>query len=177
MPRTIMSTCDSASAQRGTRARRVAIALSVALHAALLAAFALQRGDDEAAAAHARGVLVRLVLAPGTLVPAPDSDGPLGPRAPSVGSRVLPIGCRGEVYTGIGARVNQAGFIIDLAPDGPAERAGVRPGDAILNIQELPIDFYPVGQPVALRLLRDGAEVRTIVRIGAICNEPPASVA
>ncbi len=143
----------------------------------MLAALAYQRDADEGADARARGVLVRLVLSAGTLVPAPDTDGPIGPRAPSAGIRVFPIGCRGDVYTGIGARVNGAGFIIDLAPDGPAERAGLRPGDAILNIEDLPIDVYPVGHLVPLRLLRDGAETRTVVRIGAICNEPPASVA
>jgi S1-C subfamily serine protease len=154
----------------------VAIALSVSLHAIVLGALALKH-DQDAAATRTRSVLVRVILPAGTLVPAPDSDGPLGPRAPSAGSRVFPIGCRGDVYTGIGARVNTAGFILDLAPGGPGERAGLRPGDAILNLDDLPIDVYPVGHTVALRLLRDGAETRADVRIGAICNEPPPSVA
>lgn len=168
---------DRPEQRRPKHGGAIAIALSLALHAAVLAALMHQRTANDRADVHARGVLVRLVLGAGTLVPAPDTDGPLGPRAPSVGSRVLPIGCRGDVYTGIGARVNSAGFIIDLAPDGPAERAGLRPGDAILNIEDLPIDVYPVGHMVSLRLLRDGAEARAVVRIGAICNEPPASVA
>ncbi|HEY3635631.1 MAG TPA: hypothetical protein VGK95_11310 [Caldimonas sp.] len=166
----------SAPGQRGRHGRVVAIVLSIAIHASVLGALSLQRGEDGAAAAHA-GVLVRLILPAGTLVSAPDSDGPLGPRAPSAGGRVFPIGCRGAVYTGIGARVNAAGFIIDLAPRGPAERAGLRPGDAILNLVDLPIDVYPVGHTVALRLLRDGLETSALVRIGAICNEPPPSVA
>jgi hypothetical protein len=156
--------------------RTLAIALSVSLHAIVLGAFALQR-DEDRAVARVGGVLVRVILPAGTLVPAPDSDGPLGPRAPSVGSRVFPIGCRGDVYTGIGARVNAAGFILDLAPGGPGERAGLQPGDAILNLDDVPIDVYPVGHTVALRLLRDGAETKAVVRIGAICNEPPPSVA
>jgi S1-C subfamily serine protease len=156
--------------------RTFAIALSVSLHAIVLGALALPP-DQDAAAARSRSVLVRVVLPAGTLVPAPDSDGPLGPRAPSAGSRVFPIGCRGDVYTGIGVRVNAAGFVVDLAPRGPAERAGLRPGDAILNLDDLPIDVYPVGHTVALRLLRDGAETKAVVRIDAICNEPPPSVA
>ena len=80
-------------------------------------------------------------------------------------------------YTGIGARVNGAGFIVDLAAGGPADRAGLRPGDAILNLEDLPIDVYPAGQQVALRLLRDGLETAAVVRIGAICNEPAAAQA
>jgi S1-C subfamily serine protease len=164
----------SPAARRG---RNVALALSVVLHAGVFAALAVHR-VGESSAPGARGVLVRLVLPPGRLVPAPEDDGPLPPRAVvSAGSPVHPSGCRGTVYTGIGATVNRAGFIIELAPDGPAQRAGLRPGDAILNLEDLPIDTYPAGHPVGLRLLRDGAEAAAIVRIGAICDEPEAPIA
>jgi S1-C subfamily serine protease len=73
--------------------------------------------------------------------------------------------------------VNRAGFIIELAPDGPAQQAGLRPGDAILNLEDLPIDTYPAGHPVGLRILRDGAEMAATVRIDAICDEPEAPIA
>jgi hypothetical protein len=159
------------------RGRTVALALSIALHGALFAALALHFVGATPAAS-ARGVLVRLVLPPGRLVPAPEGDGPLPPRSVvSVGSRIHPSGCRGTMYTGIGATVNGAGFIMELAPGGPAERAGLLPGDAILNLEDLPIDAYPAGQPVGLRLLRDGAEAAAVVLIGAICDEPEAPVA
>jgi hypothetical protein len=159
------------------RGRAIALALSIALHASVFAALALRLVADEPAA-RAEGVLVRLVLPPGRLVPAPAGDGPLPPRTVvSAGSRLHPSGCRGPVYTGIGATVNRSGFVIELAPGGPAERAGVCPGDAILNLEDLPIDTYPAGQPVGLRLLRDGAEAAAVVRIGAICDEPDAPVA
>ena len=159
------------------RGRTVALALSLALHAAVFAALAV-RLVGEAQAPSARGVLVRLVLPPGRLVPAPESDGPLPPRTVvAAGGQIHPSGCRGIVYTGIGATVNRAGFIIELAPDGPAQRAGLRPGDAILNLEDLPIDTYPAGHPVGLRLLRDGAEAAAVVRIGAICDEPEAPIA
>jgi len=159
------------------RGRTVALALSLALHAAAFAALAV-RLVGEAQAPSARGVLVRLVLPPGRLVPAPESDGPLPPRTVvAAGGQIHPSGCRGIVYTGIGATVNRAGFIIELAPDGPAQRAGLRPGDAILNLEDLPIDTYPAGHPVGLRLLRDGAEAAAVVRIGAICDEPEAPIA
>jgi S1-C subfamily serine protease len=73
--------------------------------------------------------------------------------------------------------VNRAGFIIDLAPEGPAQRAGLQPGDAILNLEDLPINTYPAGYPVGLRFLRGGAEVAATVRIDAICDEPEAPIA
>jgi len=153
----------------------VALALSIALHALVFAALAVHLVTPPPGTA---GVLVRLVLPPGRLVPAPEGDGPLPPRAVvAAGSRVHPSGCRGTIYTGIGAIVNRAGFIIELAPGGPAQRAGLRPGDAILNLEDLPIDAYPAGQSVGLRLLRDGAEAAAIVVIGAICDEPEGPIA
>jgi membrane-associated protease RseP (regulator of RpoE activity) len=154
-----------------------ALALSLALHAGVFAALAVHLGGP-APAPSSRGVLVRLILPPGRLVPAPEGDGPLPPRTVvSAGSRVHPTGCGGTVYTGIGATVNRSGFIIELAPDGPAQRADLRPGDAILNLEDLPINTYPAGHPVSLRLLRDGAEMAATVRIGAICDEPEAPIA
>ena len=155
----------------------MALALSVLLHAMVLAALAVHL-VDAAPSASARGVLVRLVLPPGRLVPAPSGDGPLPPRTVvSAGSRLHPSGCRGPVYTGIGATVNSSGFIVELAPGGPAQTAGLRPGDAILNLEDLPVDAYPAGHAVGLRLLREGAEAAAVVRIGAICDEPEAPVA
>jgi len=159
------------------RGRGVALALSIALHGAAFAALAVHLVGAKPATS-ASGVLVRLVLPPGRLVPAPEGDGPLPPRTVvAAGSRIHPSGCRGTVYTGIGATVNRAGYIIELAPGGPAEQAGLRSGDAILNLEDLPIDTYPAGQSVGLRLLRDGAEAAAVVRIGAICDEPDAPVA
>jgi membrane-associated protease RseP (regulator of RpoE activity) len=163
------------SARPGRRPGRVALLASIAIHATVFGLLA--RGGDGAPLRRADAVLVRVVLAEGTLVPAPLGDGPLPPRPLAAGHRIVPTGCRGDVYTGIGARVNVAGFIVDLAAGGPAERAGLRPGDAILNLDDLPIDVYPAGQTVDLRLLRDGIETATVVRIGAICNEPPAASA
>ena len=173
-----MSTRQPRPASRAPRrGRTVALALSVALHAVVFAALAV-RLVAETPAPGPRGVLVRLVLPPGRLVPAPEGDGPLPPRSVvSAGNRIHPSGCRGTVYTGIGATVNRAGFIIELAPGGPAQLAGLRPGDAILNLEDLPIDTYPAGQPIGLRLLRDGAEAAAVVRIGAICDEPEAPIA
>ena len=159
------------------RGRSVALALSVALHALVFAALAVRVAGEEPLPS-ARGVLVRLVLPPGRLVPAPEGDGPLPPRTVvAAGGRVHPSGCQGTVYTGIGATVNRAGFIMQLAPGGPAQDAGLRPGDAILNVDDLPIDTYPAGHRVGLRLLRDGVETAAVVRIGAICDEPDAPVA
>lgn len=159
----------------GLPGRGLAVIGSIAFHAAVLALLAWRIAGDGARPVD--GIVARMVLPAGSLLPAPEGNGPLPPRQVSAGGRFLPLGCRGAVYTGIGARVNGAGFVIDLAPGGPAERAGLRPGDAILNLEDLPIDVYPAGQPVGVRLLRDGLETAAIVRIAAICNEPPATVA
>ena len=177
-PGACMSTQQRPPAPRAPRrGRAVALALSVALHGAVFAALAL-RFVDKMPAPTAKGVLVRLVLPPGRLVPAPSGDGPLPPRTVvSAGSRLHPSGCRGPVYTGIGATVNSSGFIVELAPGGPAQTAGLRPGDAILNLEDFPVDTYPAGHAVGLRLLREGAEAAAVVRIGAICDEPDAPVA
>ena len=71
------------------RGRSVALALSIALHAVVFAALAVHF-VGAVPAPSARGVLVRLVLPPGRLVPAPESDGPLPPRTVvSAGSRSI----------------------------------------------------------------------------------------
>jgi S1-C subfamily serine protease len=167
------------SGRHGRRVgRALALVASVAIHASVLAFLALPAiADGVAASRRDDDVLVRTVQAAGTLKPAPDTAGPLPPRTPTAGDRALPTGCRGDTYTGIGASVNQAGFIVDLAVGGPAEQAGLRPGDAILNLEDLPINVYAVGHPVSLKLLREGRQVEATVRIDAICNEPPAPVA
>ena len=177
-PGRFMSTRQPRSASAPwRRGRTVALALSIALHAVVFAAIAVHLVGNAPEASPA-GVLVRVVLPPGRLVPAPEGDGPMPPpTVASTGSRVYPSGCRGAIYTGIGAIVNRAGFILELAPNGPAERAGLQPGDAILNLEDLPIDTYPAGQPVGLRLLRDGAQTTAVVVIDAICDEPETPVA
>ena len=171
-----MSVLSASRGRPGASGRSLAVIASVALHAGALGVLAIRLAAEDAPAP-VDGVLAHVVLAPGSLLPAPDGDGPMPPRQVSAGARVFPDGCRGKVYTGIGARVNSAGFIIDPAPGGPAERAGLRAGDAILNLEDLPIDVYPAGQSVSVRLLRDGVEHPAVVRIGPICNEPPAPVA
>lgn len=156
------------------RGRTVALLASVAIHAGVLGLLAL-KADAGAAPRRTDAVLAHLILPEGTLVPAPIGAGPLPPRALAAGNRPLPIGCRGTVYTGIGARVNGAGFIVDLAAGGPAERAGLLIGDIIVraaegaaaNLRELRQALAAhVGKTVALAVLRGGAPLALQASVG-----------
>jgi hypothetical protein len=164
--------------RRVRRGRAAALVLSVGLHAWTLAVLlAGPAGVTARPPTTVTHVDARLLPALGTLRPAPETTGVFLPEETATGPKPLPVGCDGETYTGIGVRVNRAGYILDLAFGGPADQAGLLAGDAILNIEALPVDVYPPGRRVDLRVLRDEHEVTIAVHIGRICNEraPPSA--
>lgn len=100
------------------------------------------------------------LAAPGAFLRPPDS-GPLGPQS---------------AYVGIGIRITPTLFISEVFGGGPAEAAGLQPGDQIIGIggssvesqtsQEVSVKLRgPAGEPVTLTVRRDGAPLEfTITR-------------
>jgi membrane-associated protease RseP (regulator of RpoE activity) len=75
-----------------------------------------------------------------------------------------------------GREMRLAAVVITVAPDGPADEAGIRPGDAILAVDDQEVsptrdlkdivqDYEP-GDRVRLTFLRDGQKEGTRVRLG-----------
>ena len=59
----------------------------------------------------------------------------------------------------------------ELAPGGPAELAGVRVGDNMLNASDFGRDRYPAGTVMTLTILRDGKEFSQPITIGRVCYD------
>lgn len=101
---------------------------------------------------------------------------PAGQDAPSVLEvRLLPSDegdgdavC--DSYRGVGVRMGGGGEIIDVAPGGPADRAGVRLGDRLLNEDEFGGDRYPNGTVLVMRLQRGEREFAARVVVRPICQ-------
>lgn len=142
--------------------RLVAAAGTLALHAALLAVALVSCSEasqakppPKASQGGAEEVEVRLL-------PSVEGDGPP---------------C--DSYRGIGIRseftpLDEEGFIrsvIEISPGGPADRAGIRLGDQILNDHELGADRHPVGHRIVLQVLRDGIQLRIPVVTSHICQQ------
>jgi putative serine protease PepD len=83
-----------------------------------------------------------------------------------------------DAYTGAGARVRaDDGDTTAVTPGGPADRAGIRPGDVIVGIDGEPVDgagelvvalrAREPGEDVTLRLERDGESREVTVTLGA----------
>jgi putative serine protease PepD len=82
-------------------------------------------------------------------------------------------------YTGDGARIlpNSQGNRVPLTPDGPAEAAGLQPGDVITAVDDDVVDTYEEfvvairtrepGDTVTLTVERDGDEFRVDVTLGS----------
>lgn len=71
-------------------------------------------------------------------------------------------------YRGIGVRVNAIGVVIEVAPGGPADGAGILVGDTLVTQGYF---FRPVGTPVELELTRDGRTYFTIALVADVCQE------
>jgi len=84
----------------------------------------------------------------------------------------------GRLFTGLGIRPWSpvvAAIIDELTPGGPAERAGLQPGDQVIAADGMPIDSWTQwvrfirarpGQTITATILRDGHERKLEIRIG-----------
>jgi len=73
-------------------------------------------------------------------------------------------------------------LVADAEPDGPADRAGVKPGDIVLsvngkimeNARQLQVDMYryPVGDKVSLEVLRGSDRLTMQVQVTAVEDDP-----
>jgi predicted metalloprotease with PDZ domain len=74
-------------------------------------------------------------------------------------------------YLGIGVTHSSLfGEITNVAPGGPADKAGIRVGDIPLDSLNIR-DKYPEGTVITIPILRDGITHNIPVTIGKICTE------
>jgi predicted metalloprotease with PDZ domain len=133
-----------------------ALALTVAVHAVVFA-FALVRCTPE-------------VIAAPPPPPKVSEPGELEVQVrliPSYDDGFDDMPCAAH-YRGIGI-LSMDGTISDVSAGGPADRAGLKRHDFILNFSELGQDRYMVGHRLTLRVRREGVVIHLPVVIGRIC--------
>lgn len=94
-----------------------------------------------------------------------------------------------QEYVGIGVYLtihNQAVYVTDVIPDSPAEKAGIRPGDIILEVDGEAVRttdearnrlLGKAGTSVEVKVLRDGRELtirvpRQLIRLASVSGQP-----
>lgn len=87
-----------------------------------------------------------------------------------------------EIAESLGMRNARGALIAEISPDGPAEKAGLRVGDVILQfdgrkvdeMQELPrmVAETKIGKAVEVEVLRDGDREEFTVTLGELQEEP-----
>lgn len=97
------------------------------------------------------------------------------------------IGVRAQTVTpvlaaGLGLRGGRGVVLSDVRPDGPADRAGLRPADLVLaldgkpmeNARQLEVNLYarPVGQAVTLEVLRGNDRLTRRVEVAERSGDP-----
>lgn len=80
------------------------------------------------------------------------------------------LACAGYHYTGVGIRMSYD-IIIEVAPNSPAESAGLREGDELIDPNQLAADRFAIGTAIDLKIKRNGREIVVPIKIGNICNE------
>ena len=91
-----------------------------------------------------------------------------------------------EIAQSLGMERPSGVLINDVYPGGPAERAGIRVGDAVVTVNGRPVDdpkalnfriaTLPVGETAKLRLVRRGRETRVDLPLVAPVEDPPREV-
>ena len=83
-----------------------------------------------------------------------------------------------ELAEGLGLKSPEGALVAEVTPGGPAEKAGIRPRDVIVEfngrrvrkMRELPriVAETPVGEEVLVKVIRDGKEVALKVTLGRL---------
>ena len=87
-------------------------------------------------------------------------------------SAVAEQACPGDFYVGIGIVAGSyTGLVLFVAPGAPADRAGIRTGEQIVNAEILGANLYQEGTPLRLQV-QNTAGVRRMValQVEKICN-------
>ena len=82
----------------------------------------------------------------------------------------IPLPQRLKVHAGLSQ--DAAVRVVEVMPDGPAQGAGIQPGDVVLSLDDAPVtgvddiarllDGAKIGQRVSVRLLRQAAQIITL---------------
>ena len=64
-----------------------------------------------------------------------------------------------------------SGYVLEVAPGSPADRAGLRVGDRWLNDDSFTRDGRAIGDSVVIKIERDGQRVDLPARVGRICYD------
>jgi predicted metalloprotease with PDZ domain len=74
-------------------------------------------------------------------------------------------------YTGIGITTNVLNIITVIAPGGPADKAGLKVGDTIINRGEFKANMFKVGDKLEIKVERYDKQFTTTTVIEKICYE------
>lgn len=74
-------------------------------------------------------------------------------------------------YRGVGIRQSWTGYVLEVMAGGPADRAGLRVDDRVMNSEILVRDGYSIGRRITLRIERNGVPMELPVQIGVVCFE------
>lgn len=76
-----------------------------------------------------------------------------------------------DSYRGVGFRLNVIDAVMDVAPGSPAERAGMRVGDNVLNEPIFGGNRHPLGTTLVAKVERMGQTLELPMVTGNICIE------
>jgi serine protease Do len=118
-----------------------------------------------------------------TVAEAAEAGGPL--QRPWFGARLQEITT--DIADSIGIDPPHGALVAEVAPGSPADRAGLRPGDAIIGIDGVDVDApqgfefryatKPLGTETALTYVRSGATAEAAVEVAAAPEPGPGQTA
>lgn len=78
--------------------------------------------------------------------------------------------CNGQFYTGIGLLTNIADSVVSIAKGGPADQAGFKLDDILIERQALEPDLHAEGVKLTVPVMRKGHRLDIPVTVGKICS-------